>query len=72
MREHIANMHGLFYDGFFKDAGFTIYSAVVFLSSWAQLIAPIFSLLLTTASFAFLIYRWQAHVEDRKNGERSE
>ena len=72
MREHIADLHGLFYQGFFKEVGITAYSALVYLSAKAELIAPIFSLGLTTVSFAFVVYRWRAHVEDRKAGKRSE
>lgn len=72
MRDHINDLHGLFYQGFFKDVGITAYSALVYVSAQAQLIAPIFSLGLTTVSFAFVVYRWRAHVEDRRAGKSEE
>lgn len=72
MRGPIPDIHGAFYQGFFKDVGVAAYSALVYISAQAQLVAPIFSLGLTTVSFAFVVYRWRAHVEDRKAGKRSE
>lgn len=70
MREHITDIHGLFYPGFFKDVGVAAYSAVVLVSSWAQLIAPIASLVATSLSIALVVYRWRAIKEDRKAGKQ--
>ncbi|WP_022682147.1 hypothetical protein [Sphingobium bisphenolivorans] len=72
MRDHMADIHGLFYQGFFKDVGVAAYSAVVLVSSWAQLIAPIASLVATSLSIALVVYRWRAIKEDRKAGKLSE
>lgn len=72
MREHVENIHHLFYGGFLKDLGMTAWAAVVMLSTWAQVITPILSLVATSASIAWVVYRWRAHIEDRKTGKKPE
>ena len=72
MREHLDSLNHAFYGGFLKDVGVAAYSAVVFLSTWAQVITPILSLVATSASIAFIVYRWRAHVEDRKAGKNAD
>ena len=70
MREHVGNVHHLFYGGFIKDVGVTAWTTVVMLSTWAQVITPILSLVATSASIAWVVYRWRAHIEDRRAGKQ--